>query len=49
MMKGDRLRCRGCGRYRSRVAERGDGPDDKYADYETEPCDLCGTETAVLA
>jgi hypothetical protein len=50
-MKGDRLRCRGCGRYRSPTSIFRFDPDDEYADVVVEPCptDGCGTNTATLA
>lgn len=50
-MKGDRLRCRGCGRYRGVLEEVDRDPDDEYADVTVTPCPTegCGTTTATLA
>jgi hypothetical protein len=50
-MKGDRLRCRGCGRYRGVLEKVDDDPDDPDADVTVTPCptDGCGTTTATLA
>lgn len=53
-MKGDRLRCRGCGRYRSVTVavdldDVFDHAGDDAVDVEPCPTDECGVDVATLA